>query len=227
MKRINIIGELILKYDIPSVIKFSLLIALLLIAFIYVLIPNWFNYIKLLVLIPLQKFQWQSEKYNENSVFRLSSFFSSIFIFSIAIFSYLPDLKWLENYSKTTNFFIIYGCIIGLFILKLIIDYLYFYLHKAKKTMHLAIDYQYGLNQLFAMIIGSITLIDVFFFGLTSDVYLLAKAVLSIYLFLRFIGTTIILTNNFGYPIVTVIVYLCTFEIAPIVVLMKLLFDNI
>ena len=77
------------------------------------------------------------------------------------------------------------------------------------------------------MIIGSITLIDVFFFGLTSDVYLLAKAVLSIYLFLRFIGTTIILTNNFGYPIVTVIVYLCTFEIAPIVVFMELLFDNI
>ena len=227
MKRIVIIGELILKYDIQGVIKFSLLIALLLIAFIYVLIPNWFNYIKILVLIPLQKFQWQSEKYNENSVFRLSSLFSSTFIFSIVIFSYLPELKWLENYSKTSNLFIIFGCVIGLFILKLIIDYLYFYLHKAKKAMHLIVDYQYGLNQLFAIIIGSITLVDVFFFGLTSDLYLLAKVLLAIYLFLRFSGNAIILANNFGYPILTVIVYLCTFEIVLIMIFMKILFNNI
>ena len=93
--------------------------------------------------------------------------------------------------------------------------------------MHLIIDYQYGLNQLFAIIIGSVTLVDVFFFGLTSDLYLLAKVLLAIYLFLRFSGNAIILTNNFGYPILTVIVYLCTFEIALIMIFMKILFNNI
>lgn len=226
MNKPYIITELILRYEIPSVIKFSLLIALLVIAIIYVLIPNWFLHIKLLVLIPVQRFQWQSEKYNENSVFRLSSFFSSTFIFSIAIFSYLSNLKWLDHYSVTTTFFVIYGCITGLFVLKLALDYFYFFLHKAKKTMNLIIDFQYGLNQLFAIIISSIALVDVFFYSLMSNLYIITLTMLLIYLILRFVGTTIILINNFSYPILTVIVYLCTFEIISIMVFMKVLFDN-
>jgi len=221
-----IITELILRYEIPSIIKFSLLIALLVVAIVYVLIPNWFLHIKLLVLIPVQRFQWQSEKYNENSVFRLSSFFSSTFIFSIAIFSYLSNLKWLNHYSVTTTFFVIYGFMTGLFVLKLALDYLYFFLHKAKKTMNLIIDFQYGLNQLFAIIISSIVLVDVFFYNLMSNLYIITLTMLLIYLILRFVGTTIILINNFSYPILTVIVYLCTFEIVSIMVFMKVLFDN-
>lgn len=222
----NIITELILRYEIPNVIKFSLLIALLVIALVYVLIPNWFLHIKLLVLIPVQRFQWQSEKYNENSVFRLSSFFTSTFVFSIAIFSYLSNLKWFDHNSIATTFFVIYGCITVLFLLKLALDYLYFFLHKAKKTMNLIIDFQYGLNQLFTIIIGSVTLIDVFFFSLISNLYIVALTILLIYLILRFVGTTIILINNFSYPILAVIVYLCTFEIVSIMVFMKVLFDN-
>lgn len=201
--------------------------ALLIIALTYVLIPNWFLHIKLLVLIPVQRFQWQSEKYNENILFRLSSFFSSTFIFSITIFSYLPNLHWLDHFMTTTKFFVIYGSITGLFILKIVLDYFYFFIHKATKTMNLAIDYQYGLNQLFAIIIGIITVVDVYFFRLLSNGYLLALTTLAIYLLLRFVGTTIILINNFSYPILTVIVYLCTFEIISIMVFMKVLFDNI
>jgi hypothetical protein len=227
LKQSIIIHDLILRYEIPNVIKLSLIIALLIIAFIYVQIPNWFLHIKHLVLIPIQRFQWQSEKYNENVVFRLSSFFSSTLIFSIAISSYLSSIQWLTNSTDTLKFFIIYGSIIGLFIIKLILDYFYFYLHNAKQSFNLIIDYQYGLNQLFALIIGGITLVDVYSFGLISKLYLVALIVLLIYLTLRFIGTIIILINNFSYPILTVIVYLCTFEIVSIMVFMKVLFENL
>ncbi len=92
--------------------------------------------------------------------------------------------------------------------------------------MNLIIDFQYGLNQLFAIIISSIALVDVFFYSLVSNLYIITLTMLLIYLILRFVGTTIILINNFSYPILTVIVYLCTFEIISIMVFMKVLFDN-
>ena len=227
MKESIIIHELILRNEVPDVLKFSLILALLLIAFIYILIPNWFLHIKHLAVIPIQRFQWQSEKYNESIIFRLSSFFSVTLIFSIAIFSYLPNVQWFKDFTDTMRFFTINGSVLGLFIAKLMLDYFYFYLHKAKQTFNLIFDYQYGLNQIFAIIIGSITLVDVYSYGLISKFYIVVLITLLIYLTLRFIGTTIILINNFSYPILSVIVYLCTFEIISIMVFMKILFYNV
>lgn len=227
MKESIIIHELILRNEVPDVLKFSLILALLLIAFIYVLIPNWFIHIKHLAVIPIQRFQWQSEKYNESIIFRLSSFFSVTLIFSIAIFSYLPNVQWFKDFTDTMRFFTIHGSVLGLFIAKLMLDYFYFYLHKAKQTFNLIFDYQYGINQIFAIIIGGITLVDVYSYGLISKFYIVVLITLLIYLTLRFIGTTIILINNFSYPILSVIVYLCTFEIISIMVFMKILFYNV
>ena len=132
MKESIIIHDLILRNEIPNILKFSLILALLLIAFIYVLIPNWFLHIKHLALIPIQRFQWQSEKYNEDIIFRISSFFFVTLVFSIAIFSYLPNVHWFKNFTEIMRFFTVYGGILSLFIVKLMLDYFYFYLHKAK-----------------------------------------------------------------------------------------------
>jgi hypothetical protein len=227
LKETIIIHELVLRHEVPGILKYSLILALLLIAFIYVLIPNVFLHIKHLALIPIQRFQWQSEKYNENIIFRLSSFFFVTLIFSIAIYSYLPDIYWFNDLTDTMRFFIILGGIVSLFLAKLMLDYSYFQLHRAKQTFNLIIDYQYGINQLFAIIIGSLTLVDVYSYGLISKFYIVVLITLLIYLALRFIGTTVILINNFSYPILTVIVYLCTFEFISIMVFMKVFFDNI
>ena len=227
MKESIIIHDLILRNEIPNILKFSLILALLLIAFIYVLIPNWFLHIKHLALIPIQRFQWQSEKYNEDIIFRISSFFFVTLVFSIAIFSYLPNVHWFKNFTEIMRFFTVYGGILSLFIVKLMLDYFYFYLHKAKQTFNLIFDYQYGINQIFAVLIGSITLVDLYYYGLISNLYLVVLILLLTYLAMRFIGTTIILINNFSYPILTVIVYLCTFEIISVTIFVKVLFDNI
>ena len=227
MKESLITPDLILRNEIPNILKFSLILALLLIAFIYVLIPNWFLHIKHLALIPIQRFQWQSEKYNEDIIFRISSFFFVTLVFSIAIFSYLPNVHWFKNFTEIMRFFTVYGGILSLFIVKLMLDYFYFYLHKAKQTFNLIFDYQYGINQIFAVLIGSITLVDVYYYGLISNLYLVVLILLLTYLAMRFIGTTIILINNFSYPILTVIVYLCTFEIISVTIFVKVLFDNI
>lgn len=227
MKESIIIHDLILRNEIPNILKFSLILALLLIAFIYVLIPNWFLHIKHLALIPIQRFQWQSEKYNEDIIFRISSFFFVTLVFSIAIFSYLPNVHWFKNFTEIMRFFTVYGGILSLFIVKLMLDYFYFYLHKAKQTFNLIFDYQYGINQIFAVLIGSITLVDVYYYGLISNLYLVVLILLLTYLAMRFIGTTIILINNFSYPILTVIVYLCTFEIISVMIFVKVSFDNI
>ena len=227
MKESIIIHDLILRNEIPNILKFSLILALLLIAFIYVLIPNWFLHIKHLALIPIQRFQWQSEKYNEDIIFRISSFFFVTLVFSIAIFSYLPNVHWFKNFTEIMRFFTVYGGILSLFIVKLMLDYFYFYLHKAKQTFNLIFDYQYGINQIFAVLIGSITLVDVYYYGLISNLYLVVLILLLTYLAMRFIGTTIILINNFSYPILTVIVYLCTLEIISVTIFVKVLLDNI
>ena len=155
-----------------------------------------------------------------------SSFFFVTLLFSIAIFSYLPNVHLFKNFTEIMRFFTVYGGILSLFIVKLMLDYFYFYLHKAKQTFNLIFDYQYGINKIFAVLIGSITLVDVYSYGLISKFYIVVLITLLIYLTLRFIGTTIILINNFSYPILTVIVYLCTFEIISIMVFMKVLFDN-
>jgi len=77
------------------------------------------------------------------------------------------------------------------------------------------------------VLIGSITLVDVYYYGLISNLYLVVLILLLTYLAMRFIGTTIILINNFSYPILTVIVYLCTFEIISVMIFVKVSFDNI
>ena len=58
LKETIIIHELVLRHEVPGILKYSLILALLLIAFIYVLIPNLFLHIKHLALIPIQRFQW-------------------------------------------------------------------------------------------------------------------------------------------------------------------------
>ena len=225
MNTYTLLCELILRNEIPGIIKFSLLLTLVIVAFVYIMIPNWFLQIKMLVLLPIQR--WQSEKYNHDTVFRLSSFFSSTLIFSVTLFSYLSLHIKTSLFSSVSQFFILYGFVVALFLLKLLLDYAYFYFHNSINTATIIIDYQYSLNQLFALIIGSILVIDTYYFHLSSNLQFIALAAFLAYLLLRFLGTAVIMINNFGYPIITVIVYLCTFEIISIMVFMKVFFENI
>jgi len=225
LKLTTLFCEVIMRNEIPTILKFSLLIVLLFIATISILNPKWFLQIKLLTLIPIQKFQWKSEKYNGNFQFRIASFFTSTLIFSITIFSYLPMYFSQFKFRSTLLFFGIYGSLIGLFILKLVLDHTYFWLHKDKQSVLLITDYQYGLNQSFAFLIGGITLIDVYYFRLSSPLITIVFIIFILYLIARIFGTFKILLSNFQYPIFSVIVYLCTFEIVSIMVFVKILIE--
>lgn len=129
------------------------------------------------------------------------------------------------KFRSTLLFFGIYGSLIGLFILKLVLDHTYFWLHKDKQSVLLITDYQYGLNQSFAFLIGGITLIDVYYFRLSSPLITIVFIIFILYLIARIFGTFKILLSNFQYPIFSVIVYLCTFEIVSIMVFVKILIE--
>jgi hypothetical protein len=71
-----------------------------------------------------------------------------------------------------------------------------------------------------------ILLIDVFYENLSSNYLNVLLIVSLIYFLARLFGTILLLQNNFRYSIFTLFVYLCTFEIVPALVIVKVLFVN-
>lgn len=220
-----LLADLILRYQTPLFVRVALLTALLLLAIFYGINRSWFTSLKLLVLLPFQRFSWQSEKYSSDFIFRISSLILSAVVFSIAIYSYkLGPQKNFENY--TTSYTSIFLITILLFVLKYLANKMYFVLHQSRDLGAQLVDFHYSINQWFALGVGFILLIDVFYKNLDSN-YFYVVIILSCFYFLtRLFGTILLLQNNFKYSIFTVFVYLCTFEIVPALVTVKVLFVN-
>jgi len=214
--------ELILRNQSPLFIKVVLLCILVILVIFYTVNRSWFISLKSLALLPFLRFGWQSEKYSADLIFRISSFLLSVLIISSAIYSY--NLTSTDTLSST--YIEITLIITLLFVVKFIANSLYFSLHNSISTGSQLVDFQYSLNQWFTLLVIFILLIDVFYENLSSN-YLNVLIIVSLLYFLaRLFGTILLLQNNFKYSIFTLFVYLCTFEIVPALVIVKVLFVN-
>lgn len=181
---------------------------------------------KLLSIIPIQRFNWRSEKHTSNYLFRISSLVTTLFTITLLIYTYQIGEKYKSGSINFSNFLIILGVVGLLFFIKFIANKLYFSLHKSPVLGDQIIDFQYSLNQWLTLIIGILLIIDIFYLKLDSDIFILIIIIAVIYFLLRLFGTILMLQNHFKYPILTVFVYLCTFEIVPALVAAKVLFVN-
>lgn len=196
------------------------------IAFLYALNRNWFTSMLQLAVLPFQNFAWQSEKYMANTLFRLSSFISLGTIAGIAICSYHLGVSQFKNYDTAHVLLWVIPTVLVISIIRYAANYFYFKIHNQSETANLVVDFQYSLNQWFALAIGILLLVDVFYFRLHSSLNGVALILTGIYFLVRLFGTILVLQNNFKYSILTVFVYLCTFEIVPALVTAKVLFVN-
>ncbi len=179
-----------------------------------------------LAILPFQRFAWQSEKFMTDNIFRLSSILSLSIFASIAISSYQIGNSTLENYNSAITLLLVFSAIIILSLAKFMSNYFYFRIHKDDETANLIVDFQYSINQWFALLLGTLLIVDVFYFRLHSTIYEATLIIAGLYFLVKLFGTILVLQNNFKYSILTVFVYLCTFEIVPALITVKVLFVN-
>ena len=218
--------DLLVRSQTPLALRIALIAILAILGLLYALIPNWFASNRLLAYLPIQRFAWQSEKYTFNNVLRLSSVLSITTIYASIIYAYFltTKLMWAENASL--NFILIWLSIVLLTFLKYFFNRYYFKFHNEGSLGELIIDYQYSINQLFAFLLAGILLIDVFYFRLDSQLFYFLVVGIIILFLIKLFGTILMLQNNFKYPLLTLFVYLCTFEIVPLLIVAKILFVN-
>ncbi|MGB1037613.1 MAG: DUF4271 domain-containing protein, partial [Bacteroidia bacterium] len=183
---------------------------------------HWFRSLKLLSLLPFQRFGWQSEKYGSDTILRISSFITLSIAVAIAIQGYSLGPAAFSS----LNVYWILGVIILLFMFNLLANKMYFSLHESSKLGEQIIDYQYSVNQWYAILLTGLLLLDFFFLKQASSILYIIGVITGLYFLSRLFGTIIIFQNNFKYPLLTVFVYLCTFEIVPAIVMVKVLFVN-
>ena len=221
-----IINEIILRNEVSLTARIALLSTLIILALISVLNENWFVFMQKLTLLPIQRFNWESEKYSSNLIFRISSLVSSSLVSASLIITYLPELNIFKTVHPSISFFWFLIGALGLLLVSILANKFYFSLHKEDELGEHIIDYQNALNQWLSFIVGSLILADVFYLHLHSILYAIILGLVIIYFLLRLFGTILMLQNNFEYPILSVFVYLCTFEIVPALVISKILFVN-
>lgn len=125
-----------------------------------------------------------------------------------------------------TSFLQLFIIVAILFVIKLGGMKVFFALHQEDKTGTMVIDYQYAFNQLIALVLCVVICLDVFFFKLNNPFYLTVSVIIGLLYLARMFGNIILLLNEFQYPIVSLFIYLCAFEILPMLIIAKVLFVN-
>lgn len=220
------IAQLILRNEVPANLKGLLLFLMVCTAFLYVANAKWLESIRFLATIPLQRFNWQSEQFLGSPIFRGTSMFLSSFTISVFVYAYSLGERFGYEHSTFSSFLLIALVVTTYFISKFGANYLFFQFHKSQTIGSQLIDFHSSLNQALSLALGTFLLVDVFYARLDSGLFYFTIILACIYFLLRLYGTILLLQNNFSYPILTVFVYLCTFEIVPALVVAKVLFVN-
>ena len=221
-----ILAEIMLREQTPLSVRLGLLVCLLVLAFFYVVNRSWATSLRLLSLLPFQKFGWQSEKYGSDHVFRLTSFASIVGVTSLAVHGYQLGQRFLDSDDQGVGVVVALGVVLLLFALRFVLNVGYFKMHDSQKMGEQVVDFLYAVNQWFSLAALGILLLDFFYYNLDSPLLTVLSVLTIIYFLVKLFGTIVILQNNFSYPILSVFVYLCTFEIVPALVVVKVLFVN-
>jgi len=220
------IVQLVLRNEAPALIRGLLLLLLICTAFLYVANAKWLESIRYLTTIPLQRFNWQSEQFLGNPIFRATSVILTSLTISLFIFTYSLGARFGYDKSTLSSFLLISILVVSYFVLKYWVNYIFFKIHNSSKIGSQLIDFQYSINQALSLVLGSFLLIDVFYTRLDSGIFYFIVTIACIYFLIRLYGTIVLLQNYFTYPILNVFVYLCTLEIVPALVIAKVLFVN-
>jgi hypothetical protein len=221
-----LLAEIQLRQETPLDVRLALLILYLLFAIVYIINTRWVASLKLLSLKPFQRFGWQSEKFSSDYIFRISSLATLVIIASIIIKGYgLGENVWPGSSDKG-NIIIISVVLLILCLIGYLFQLVFFSLHNFQKIGEEILDFQYGINQWYSIILTGLFSLDVFYFNFDSVIIYLLLILTLIYFLMRLFGKIIMLQNNFTYPLLTVFIYLCTIEIVPALVVAKLLFVN-
>jgi uncharacterized membrane protein YiaA len=226
MLQSTLIAQLVLRNAVPAHLKALLLLLLFCTALLYVANARWFESIRHLASIPLQRFNWQSEQFLGNALFRVTSLFLSSLTAAIFIYTYSLGAGFWYHPNQPSSFLLVIACVGLCFILKLCSTIVFFKIHRNTALGSQVLDFHYSLNQLFSLLLGILLFVDVFYTRLDSSLYHFTVIIALIYFLVRLYGTILLLQNSFNYPILTVFVYLCTFEIVPALVIAKVLFVN-
>lgn len=214
--------QLTLRNEIPLGIKALLLILLATVATLYVINARWFESLGFLLLLPVQRFSWQSEQFSGNVLFRGSSFILMTLCFSL--FIYIYELGLGKAQFGLYHYPVLLSMVLGVVLFKYLVNSLYFRLHRIKELGSQLLDFQSSINQIFCLALATLMVVDVFYAYTDSNLFYVGIVLAVIYFLMRLYGTILILQNDFHYPIVSLFIYLCTFEIAPALVLAKVLF---
>lgn len=207
-------------------LKISLLLILFLFALMYASNRSWITTNRLLASIPIQRFKWKTETHLSSSLNRFGSLLSSSLILAVLISAY--GLSTQANLMiNSWLYFIGLSCLIILaFLFKWLSINVFFSLHDHKDLGTQSLDYQYGFNQLAALFLFAMLCLDVFYFHLDSPIRLIIIYFLVVAYIARLIGHIALLLNNLSYPLISLFIYLCAFEIAPALVITKVVFEN-
>lgn len=222
----TVIAQLILRNEMPANLKGLLLFLMVCTAFLYVANAKWLKSIVYLATIPFQRFNWQSEQFLGSPIFRATSMLLSSLTIALFIYAYNLGERFGYEQSSFASFLLITLVVILYFLIKFGADYIFFQFHKSPTVGSQLIDYHSSLNQALSLVLGAFLLIDVFYARLDSGLFYFTIILACIYFLIRLYGSILLLQNNFSYPILTLFVYLCTFELVPALVTAKILFVN-
>lgn len=207
-------------------LRIAALVLVALLAIFYSIQPQWLETNRILASLPIQRFKWKSETFLSSGLNRTTSLISASLAFSIFIYSHYSQEELFLQTSLDTGFIQLLVIVILLFLFKLLGMKLFFGLHQEERTGTIVIDYQYAFNVIISVLLCLVICIDVFFFRLSSPFYITVSIVIGLIYLLRMFGNIILLLNEFNYPIVSLFIYLCAFEILPMLGIAKVLFVN-
>ena len=195
-------------------------LALLLVYFVvHALNPMWIATNQVLATLPVQRYHWKSETLLSSVPNRITSALASILAMGLLIQAdFHTELEILGGGLPS-----LLGLLALVYLLKFIGIRLFFRLHDCPELAEQLIDYQYGFNMLATVPLAAYLSIDVFAFHQSlSNGDPILIVILLLY-FVRGVGIVVLLINKFNYPSIALFIYLCAFELGPLLVCAKVL----
>ena len=216
--------EIIGRAETPMVLRVALLTMLVLMSLLFSTNPTWLVTNRVLAILPIQRFKWKSETFLSSNFNRFGSIVSASLLLAVLLRSYYLEPQ--DNFLLSENIFFL-GLLVLLllsFLIKLGCMQLFFHLHAEDELGTRVIDFHFAFNQIVGILLFALLCFDVFYLRLHGgfDQYLLYG--LGVAFLLRTGGHAILLLNNLSFPPLSVFIYLCAFEIAPVLLVVRAVF---
>lgn len=203
----------------PVESRVAMLILLAAFSSIYILKPSWLGTNIVLFSLPIQRFKWKSENLLSSRLNRYVSGIGMTCALSIFAFTHWKQIGGQWDFG----FYEILFLTLALFVLKHYAMKLFFLVHEETGISSVLIDYQSAFNQIITLIFVAFLCADIFYLkGSFSALSMIGYGIVALFI-VRLAGSFTLLINHFDRPFLSHFIYLCAFEIAPLLILVKIL----